>query len=135
MGGITSAVDVIEFIMVGATAVQICTQAILQGQTIYGKIASDVETWLKHNNYDSLEDIRGIILKKLPSKMNRPQAVPVIDPACNLCGICIGTCVYEALTIQENNLILNSEKCYGCGLCTTICPRYAIKFHETAWDE
>jgi len=135
VGGVATGADVLEYIMAGATAVQVCTQAILRGQTIYGKIARNVEDWLERHGYDSVEDIKGLALAYLPSKLSKSQAVPVIDPACNLCGICVGTCVYGALTIQENELQLDARKCYGCGLCTSICPRCAIGFHEAAWSD
>lgn len=136
VGGVTTGADVVEYIMAGATAVQVCTQAILRGHTIYGKIAKDVEDWLRLQGHDSIEDIKGLALAYFPSTISKTQAVPVIDHVvCNLCGICVGTCVYEALTIQENELQLDADKCYGCGLCTSICPRFAIAFQETAWSD
>lgn len=136
VGGVTTGTDVVEYIMAGATAVQVCTQAILRGHKIYGKIAKNVEDWLKFHGHDSIEDIKGLALEYFPSTISKTQAVPVIDHvACNLCGICVGTCVYEALTIHENELQLDADKCYGCGLCTSICPRFAIAFQETAWSD
>jgi len=135
VGGVTTGVDVIEYLMVGATAVQVCTQAIFRGQTVYGKIAEEVEDWLKLHGHDSVEDIKGLALAHLPSKMSKIHAIPVIDhAACNLCGICVQTCAYGALRIQENELQLDRQQCYGCGLCTSICPRMAIEFRETAWS-
>ncbi|MFQ5822140.1 MAG: 4Fe-4S binding protein [Candidatus Heimdallarchaeota archaeon] len=135
VGGISTGADVVEYLMAGATAVQVCTQAILRGHTIYGKLAQKVEVWLKQHGYDSVEAIKGCALKHLPSIVSKDQAIPVIDhEACNLCRICVGTCVYDALTIHENVLQLNAEKCYGCGLCTSICPQYAIAFQEKVWS-
>lgn len=136
VGGVSTGADAVEYIMAGATAIQVCTQAILRGHTIYGKIAKDIEDWLRQHDHDSIEDIKGLALAHIPSTISKIQAVPVIDHvACNLCGICVQTCVYDALTIQENEIELDVDKCYGCGLCTSICPRFAIAFQETAWSD
>jgi dihydroorotate dehydrogenase subfamily 1 len=65
VGGINRGEDAIEFIMAGASAVQVCTAAILRGPSVYGKIASQVNDWLDHHGYLSVEDIRGLAVKKM----------------------------------------------------------------------
>jgi dihydroorotate dehydrogenase subfamily 1 len=65
VGGIARGEDAIEFIMAGASAVQVCTAAIMRGPNVYGKIASQVGDWLDHHGYASVEDIRGLAVKKM----------------------------------------------------------------------
>lgn len=60
IGGITTARDVIEFIMAGATCVQIGT-ANFMNPRIGEDIIKDLEDFMKENNIDNLEEIRGII--------------------------------------------------------------------------
>ncbi len=62
VGGISSGADAIEFIMAGATLVGVCTAAIMRGNNIYGKIASEIDVWLEAHGYDSVEPIRGAAL-------------------------------------------------------------------------
>lgn len=43
------------------------------------------------------------------------------------CGICVKTCPYAAITIENNLAVINKEKCTNCGLCVAKCPTKAIK--------
>lgn len=60
MGGIMNAGDVIEFIMAGATCVQIGT-ANFTDPKIGEKIIADLNKYMEENNIKSLDEIRGII--------------------------------------------------------------------------
>ncbi|MGQ4832307.1 MAG: dihydroorotate dehydrogenase [Candidatus Asgardarchaeia archaeon] len=66
VGGISTGEDVIEYVMAGATAVEVCTAAILNGPKVYGKIVNEIKEWLEKHNYASLDEIRGIALEYLP---------------------------------------------------------------------
>lgn len=60
MGGISNYEDVIEFIMAGATCVQIGTQNFIDLET-GPKIIKDLEDYMERENINSLDEIRGII--------------------------------------------------------------------------
>ncbi|TFG07242.1 4Fe-4S dicluster domain-containing protein [Candidatus Thorarchaeota archaeon] len=128
VGGVGSGEDAIEFFMAGAQMVQICTAAILKGDTVYGQVAKEVKDWLDTHGHNSLEDIRGIALPCL--RDNKPQKPPAeVDlERCTLCGLCPKSCVYDAITLDRENevLIIDAEKCAGCGLCVTVCPQHAL---------
>jgi len=64
VGGITNARDVIEYMMAGATAVQIGTGIYYEGEGIFTKIKDELKKWLNKNGYDSIKDIIGLALKK-----------------------------------------------------------------------
>ena len=140
VGGILSGLDAIEHIMAGAWAVQICTGAILEGPSIYRRVAKEIEEFLKKHGYDSLEDIRGMALKHLPSAPLRTSALsPKVDEnLCTGCGICKTSCVYDAIEITEDPStgrlfsFTYEDKCYGCGLCISICPQRARYFEEAS---
>lgn len=69
VGGISRGEDAIEYIMAGASAVEVCTAAILRGSDIYGKIASQMSDWLDRQGYTSLAEIRGLAQKKLAERV------------------------------------------------------------------
>ena len=53
----------------------------------------------------------------------------VIDPLkCSGCTLCIDTCAYNAITMDEekNIAVINSALCKGCGACTANCRGMAI---------
>ena len=68
VGGISRGEDAIEFIMAGATAVEVCTAAIMRGPRVYGAIAAQIGDWLDHHGYASLADIRGLTPRKLAAR-------------------------------------------------------------------
>ncbi|MEQ9714590.1 MAG: diguanylate cyclase [Candidatus Asgardarchaeum sp.] len=68
VGGITTGEDVIEYIMAGATAVEVCTAAILYGPKIYRQIIDEVKKWMEAHGYSSLDEIRGIALEYIPDE-------------------------------------------------------------------
>ena len=41
---------------------------------------------------------------------------------CEGCGVCVDRCQMEALTREDDHVVLNSTRCIGCGLCVSTCP-------------
>ena len=60
LGGISSATDALEFLMAGATAIQIGTANFLD-PAISIKIRNGINTWLDSHNCASVQDIIGVI--------------------------------------------------------------------------
>lgn len=63
VGGIMNARDVIEYMMAGATAVQIGAGIYYKGVEIFRQICNDLKKWLEKNGYESIKDIVGIAIK------------------------------------------------------------------------
>lgn len=59
-GGITNGEDAIEMMMAGATYVSVGSAAFFRGPSVFGKIANEMEEWMKKNNYSKLEKITGV---------------------------------------------------------------------------
>ncbi len=140
VGGISRPEDVIEYVMVGASAVQVCTQVIIEGPKVFSRLVEGVTKWLKEHGYTSLDDIRGKALKYLPTEAAWYEAKPpVIDESkCVGCGYCYQVCDYGAIELVnvgsgKRVAKIDTSKCYGCGTCTTICPTRAIKFPHEYW--
>ncbi|MFX1446304.1 MAG: dihydroorotate dehydrogenase [Promethearchaeota archaeon] len=71
-GGIDSWQDVVEFFLVGASAVQIGT-ALYNGTKIITEINQGITEYLKDNNYNSINDLKGL------SHQFKTQEVPDFD--------------------------------------------------------
>lgn len=127
-GGVSRGVDVIEFFMAGAAAVQVCTAAITKGLAVFGKIAREVNAWLDDHGYQAVSEIRGMALKQTAPVMEAPPVV--ITEACTGCGLCVTSCVYRALHLQDNKIQLIPELCAACGLCLSRCPTGALQMAE-----
>ena len=126
VGGISRGTDVVEFLMAGAQAVQVCTAAITKGPGIYGKLAQELAQWLDQHGYASISDIQGLALKQPVPAMTQPPTL--LPERCTGCGLCVTSCVYGALYLEEKKIHIHPEACGHCGLCTSRCPVDALRY-------
>lgn len=61
--------------------------------------------------------------------------VKIDDDLCSVCGICVGLCKYDALSIKDlpnrkQKIEVDKIECRGCGLCLAACPSQAISQKE-----
>ena len=123
VGGVINGRDAAEFIMCGASGVEVCTAALFKGPGIYGKIAKELEEFMKENGYETIEDFRGIALER----ERKRSGTPWITDRCTACMICEKGCPAGAITIETKGKGHISEDCTRCGLCLTLCPTRAIE--------
>ncbi len=52
---------------------------------------------------------------------------------CAKCLTCIRSCPYDAISYEDNKIVIDIEKCQLCGICAGVCPEYniEIKFYNT----
>lgn len=132
IGGIATWKDAVEYLMAGATYVQVCTAGCLKGPIAYEKIIKGLEKYLIQNNISDYKEIIGLTIKKIKQrKIDNKQIIlkpvpPIIDNnKCTLCGLCETSCVYGAMKVNDIAEV-DKEKCRGCGLCASVCPTLAI---------
>lgn len=63
VGGITTGEDAIEYFMAGASAIQIGSAIYYRGIEIFKDVCTEIENWLKHQNFTKLSDIIGVAHK------------------------------------------------------------------------
>jgi len=54
---------------------------------------------------------------------------------CDNCLICTKTCYFKCLINKDGQLYQNINNCYGCGLCTIVCPQKAVKLIEVEKED
>jgi uncharacterized protein len=59
-------------------------------------------------------------------------APKVAEKFCTGCGLCLKSCVHDAIAIIEGKAVIDSGKCAGCGRCITGCQQKAI---NVQWNE
>jgi indolepyruvate ferredoxin oxidoreductase alpha subunit len=66
----------------------------------------------------------------IPARRRGVEAgeINVIDEKCNQCKLCITITGCPAIALSEQSIIIDSDQCYGCGLCAAACHRGAIEF-------
>ena len=54
--------------------------------------------------------------------------VPEVDEEkCSFCGKCQEVCVYNAMAVIKDHVLVFPELCHGCGSCAYFCPTGAIQ--------
>jgi dihydroorotate dehydrogenase subfamily 1 len=130
VGGIASGRDAVEMLMAGASAVEVCTEAILRGSSVYGKIAKELNDFLDEHGYVSVIEISGLTVRMM-RQIGPPHAMAAAKvnmERCVLCGICETSCQHGAIHQDKDAKVLeiSEEKCTQCGLCVTRCKLKAI---------
>jgi MinD superfamily P-loop ATPase len=67
----------------------------------------------------------------LAPSIDRKISVTVFEPwvdesKCTYCGECSKLCVYHAIAVFKNSILLFPKLCHGCGGCILVCPEKAI---------
>jgi len=133
VGGISTWRDAAEFILLGASSVQICTAVMHYGFRIIDDLIDGLSNWMEEKGVRTLEEIRGKSLQHLSDFGNFNllyKAVARIDEQkcihCNLCYIACEDSAHQCIDL----IPLNGKKqprvrendCVGCALCSLVCP-------------
>ena len=136
IGGVSNWRDAVEMIMAGATTVQVCTAALMEGFGVFKKITRGIEEFMDDKRYKNITDFRGIALKhiySLEEVKKEPLIAAVNKELCTGCNKCVEICAYEAPQLKTEKIAhIDPRKCVGCGLCLQICPFDAISMKKTA---
>lgn len=134
IGGISKWQDAVEYILLGASAVQICTAVMWNGYEIIRAMKTGMENYLIQNGFNSPDEIRGTILGKMQPHHTISRSIR-IEPAisesqvCLQCGKCVTACRdggYDALILTPKGPVVERTRCDGCGLCLLVCGSKAL---------
>lgn len=133
-GGISTWEDIVEYFMIGATTVQICTSIMWHGYEQFRTFLKGLSDYMDQEGMRSFDTIRGKALPHIVTideLADRPPLVAKVasDKCINLikggCEICGKVCFYGSIGFAPR-LRIDQAKCDGCGLCTEVCPSEAL---------
>lgn len=64
VGGISSAVDAVEYIMAGAHAVQIGTAVSVHGRSIFRKVKQELTNFMEKEGFSTLKEMTGVAIRR-----------------------------------------------------------------------
>lgn len=129
VGGIQCGEQALEFLMLGAHAVQIGTVIQMEGYSAITRIVQETEHWMDAHGGLSPEALRGTALSALVpfEDMDSQLLTAHLDSPCRShCGLCMAGCRYDAISRAEDQLRIDPGRCQGCGLCAARCPEHVI---------
>ncbi len=129
VGGISTWQSAVEYLMVGATALEVVTAVMLHGFGVVRNLLEGLTRFMERKGYNSIKDFRGISLKYITGdffQLNRKALIATVDEErCSACGLCVIACTdgsAGAITLVDEQVIIDKNLCIGCGLCKTVCP-------------
>ncbi|NMM64867.1 NAD-dependent dihydropyrimidine dehydrogenase subunit PreA [Clostridium sp. P21] len=131
IGGIETWEDAIEFIMLGASNLQVTTAIMQYGYRIVEDLISGIEYYMEEKGVEKLSDLVGVALDNVvpAENLDRDYIVyPNFDTdKCIGCGRCYVSCydgAHQAIVWDEENRrpSVNKDNCVGCHLCALVCP-------------
>ena len=141
MGGISTWRDAAEFILLGASSVQVCTAAMHYGFRIINDLTEGLSNWMDEKGFQTLGEVRGKSLHRISDFGNFNllfKAVARIDESacirCNLCHVACDDAAHQCIDLQPREVqrnghaetigqpVVREEDCVGCRLCYIVCP-------------
>jgi dihydropyrimidine dehydrogenase (NAD+) subunit PreA len=137
IGGIEDWRDAAEFMLLGATSVQVCTAVMHWGFRIVEDMIEGMSNWMDDKGFKTVYDFIGKSIPRISTFGDFDlgfQTVARINPDkcihCNLCYIACNDAAHQCIdmkTLQVNGNdmmqpVVREEDCVGCDLCSRVCP-------------
>jgi dihydropyrimidine dehydrogenase (NAD+) subunit PreA len=133
IGGIQTWRDAAEFLLLGATTVQVCTAVMHYGYRIVEDMIDGLSNYLDEKGYASVRDITGASTRRVTDWGNLDlnyKTVARIDHSkciqCNLCHVACEDGAHQCIPLVEMSgtrfPVVDEHECVGCNLCYLVCP-------------
>ncbi len=138
IGGVTNWRDAVEFMLLGASSVQVCTEVMLRGYRIVEDMIEGLNDYLDDKGFASAMDIVGAALPSYSEwgdlDLNYETVAKIDADKCIGCYKCVVAChdgahqcidpdPNEASKAAEDRVpVVDESECVGCNLCQIVCP-------------
>jgi dihydropyrimidine dehydrogenase (NAD+) subunit PreA len=134
IGGISTWQDAVEFLLMGATGVQVCTAVMHHGFRIVEDMIDGLDNYLDERNLSSVTELIGKAVHRYTEwgELNLEyKVVARIDQEkcihCNKCYIACEDAAHQCIDRIEQGsgpakLVVREDDCVGCNLCSMVCP-------------
>ncbi len=134
IGGISTWQDAVEYMLMGATGVQVCTAAMHHGFSIVEDMIDGLNNYLDDKGIPSAMEIVGKSVDRFTDWGNLDLNYHIVARInndvcinCNKCHIACEDASHQCIDMltDENGvdyLQVREEDCVGCNLCSIVCP-------------
>ena len=133
IGGINNWRDAVEFLLLGAGNVQVCTAVMHYGYRIVEDMIDGLNNYLDEKGFASVNDIIGKSVNRVTDwgnlDLNYDVKAHVNVENCIRCNLCYIACedgAHQSFQFHEVDgkryPYVVEEECVGCNLCALVCP-------------
>lgn len=148
IGGVSNWRDAVEFILLGSSSVQVCTEVMLRGYGVVEDMIDGLESYMKSHGFSTIAEMVGKAVPQYSEWGNLDlnyETVAKIDPQkCIGCQLCIAACqdgAHQCIHPQGSDMakklgltvlgagpagdrvpVIDESECVGCNLCKIVCP-------------
>jgi dihydropyrimidine dehydrogenase (NAD+) subunit PreA len=133
IGGISTWKDAVEFMLLGASTLQVCTAAMKYGFRIIEDMCEGLTNWMDEKGFKTIDEFVGKSVPALTSwdklDMNYHIVARINQDKCIHCGLCYIGCedgAHQAINLSYGNpyntYSIKEDECVGCNLCSLVCP-------------
>ena len=132
IGGVANWRDAVEFLLLGSSSVQVCTEVMLRGYRIVEDMIEGLSDYMDSKGMKTMDDIVG---KAIPSysdwgslNLNYETVAEINPDKCIGCYDCVVACMDGAhqcmfpATDGSRVPTIDLSECVGCNLCQIVCP-------------
>jgi len=133
IGGVSTWKDAVEFMLLGASNVQVCTAAMNHGFRIVEDMCEGLSNWMDEKGYTNITDFIGKSVEKITHwedlDINYHIVANIDQNKCIHCGLCYIACEdtsHQSINLSYgkpyNTYSIKEDECVGCNLCKIVCP-------------
>jgi len=131
IGGISNWRDAVEFILLGSSTVQVCTEVMLRGYTVVEDMIDGLQEYMRTHNFTRIDQMVGKAVGAFSEWGNLDlnyETIAKIDASkCIGCQLCVAAChdgAHQCIHPQDNTRVprIDESECVGCNLCQIVCP-------------
>ena len=133
IGGVETWRDAVDFLLVGASTVQVGTSVMHYGFRLIDDLVDGLSTYLRSKGLHSPSELVGKALPNIGDWGQLDQEFRLLaqidDAKCIHCNVCYTACndgAHQAIRLEGRNgtshVTVDGDYCVGCKLCAYVCP-------------
>jgi len=131
IGGVSNWRDAVEFILLGSSTVQVCTEVMLRGYGVVEDMIDGLENYMRTHGFQTISEMVG---KAVPAfqewgdlDLNYETVAKIDADKCIGCQLCVAAChdgAHQCIHPAEGTRVprVDESECVGCNLCQIVCP-------------
>jgi len=131
IGGVCNWRDAVEFMLLGSSTVQVCTEVMLRGYRIVEDMIDGLQEYMRSHGFDRVDQMVG---KAVPAfsewgelDLNYETVAKIDADKCIGCQLCVAAChdgAHQCIHPQQDSRVprVDESECVGCNLCQIVCP-------------